>query len=264
LKLGILGANHFIAPVKADVPACFPEHGDYAIVSVIAEWDGEDFNLVHDYQNYPCRDLFLHPRLEGLVGYRCIDDVHLIVEVERIHNPRDQDNMSGSLSLELWALSEPYVVGDFAGHALAGVTLGALAGSETWQNCSYDLVISQPPPGIYTLVLKLREWTGNGYITRDHSSFRGRVRFPIITGTQSFPEGRVTDNTDEEVVNVVQAPEAVIVASVAGHEERTALEPESTVPKAAGQTSTAQAIEIIFVSAFLVKIKNITQWLLEK
>ena len=90
------------------------------------------------------------------------------------------------------------------------------------------------------------------------------MRFPIITGTQSFPEGRVTDNTDEEVVNVVQAPEAVIVASVAGHEERTALEPESTVPKAAGQTSTAQAIEIIFVSAFLVKIKNITQWLLEK
>jgi hypothetical protein len=62
-KLGILEANHFIAPVKADVPSHFPEHGDYAIVLVIAEWDGEDFNLIHDYHNYPCRDVFLHPRL---------------------------------------------------------------------------------------------------------------------------------------------------------------------------------------------------------
>src|SRR5512147_393807 len=37
LKLGILEANHFVALVKSDVRGYFPEHGDYAIVLVIAE-----------------------------------------------------------------------------------------------------------------------------------------------------------------------------------------------------------------------------------
>jgi hypothetical protein len=264
LKLGMLEANHCIAPFKSDVPAYFPEHGDYAIVMVIAEWDGEDFNLIHDYHTYPCRDVFLHPRLEGLVGYRCTDDGRLVVDVERIHNPRDPNNLSGTLSLELWALSEPYVVGDFAGHALAGVSLGTLAGSETLQNCSYDLEISSPPPGTYTLVLMLREWTGNGYITRDHSNFRDRVTFPLANGTQSFPENAVTDNTDVEAVTAVQSPEAVIVATVAGQEGRTAHEPDSTVPKAAGQSSTAQTSETVSVSALLANIKSLTQWVLAK
>ena len=138
LKLGILEANHFIAPVKSDVPADFPEHGEYAIVLVIAEWDGEGFNLIHDFRSYPYRDVFLHPRLEGLVGYRFISRGHLVLSVERIHNPRGSDNMSGTLSLELWALPEPYVVGDFAGHALGAVTLGTLAGGRSWQDGSYE------------------------------------------------------------------------------------------------------------------------------
>ena len=263
-KLGTLEANRSIAQVKSDVPAYFPEHGHYAIVLVIAEWDGEDFNLIHDYHNYPCRDVFLHPRLEGLVEYRCTDDGRLILEIERIHNPRDRNNLSGTLSLELWALSEPYVVGDFAGHALAGVNLGTLAGSETWQNCSYDLEISSPPPGTYALVLMLREWTENGYVTRDHSNFRDRATFPLVTGTPSFPDRTVKDNTEEEIVDATQAPGAVILATVAGQEECTAHEPDWTVPKDAGQSSTAQASETISVSALLANIKNITQWVLEK
>ena len=84
LKLGALDANHFIAPVESNLPAYFPEHGDYAIVLVISEWDGEDFNLIHDFQNYPYRDVYLHPRFEGLVSYRYTADGRLDVDVERI------------------------------------------------------------------------------------------------------------------------------------------------------------------------------------
>jgi hypothetical protein len=261
LKLGILEANHFIAPVKSDVPAYFPEHGDYAIVLVIAEWDGEDFNLIHDFQNYPKRDVFLHPRLEGMVGYRCIDDGHLVVDVERIHNPCDPNNLSGTLTLELWALSEPYVVGDFAGHALAGVTLGTLAGSETWQNCRYDLEIRPPPSGAYTLVLMLREWTGNGYVTRDHSNFSNRMTFFLVTPIHSFPEIGIGNNTDEKVRHGAQAPEAV---TVAGQEGDTAHKIESPVPNVAGQSGTSQTSETVSVSTLLANIKSITQWVLEK
>ena len=264
LPLGILRANHFIAPVKSDVPACFPEYGDYAIVLVIAEWDGEDFNLIHDFQNYPNRDVFLHPRIEGLVGYRCIDDGRFAIDVERIHNPRDPDNISGTLSLELWALSEPYIVGDFAGHALAGVTLGTLPGGESWQNCSYDLVISQPPPGIYTLVMMLREWTGNGYVTRDHSNFSNRVTFPIVTPIRSFPETTIVNNTDEKARHGAQAPEAVTVATATGQEGRTAHKTESPVANAAVQSGTAHTSETISAAALLTNIKSIIRGVLEK
>jgi hypothetical protein len=94
--LGILQPNHFLAPVTSDVPANYPESGDYAIVLVVAEWDGEGFSQIHDFQNYSNRDVFLHPRLEGMVGYRCVGDDHLVIDVERILNPRDSNNLSGT------------------------------------------------------------------------------------------------------------------------------------------------------------------------
>jgi hypothetical protein len=261
LKLGILEANHFIGPVKSDVPAYFPEHGDYAIVLIIAEWDGDDFNLIHDFQNFPNRDVFMHPCLEGVVGYRCIDDGRLAIAVERIHNPRDPNNISGTLSLELWALSEPYVGGDFAGYALAGVTLGTLPGSESWQSCSYDLVICEPPPGIYTLVIMLREWTGNGYVTRDHANFNNRVTFPLVTPIRSFPEITIVSNTDEKVRHGVQAHEAVTVSD---QEENTAHKTKPLVPNVTWQSGTAHTSETISVSMLFANIKSISHRVLEK
>jgi hypothetical protein len=180
---GVLQANHFLGPLRSSVPAGFPESGDYAIVLVIAEWDGEGFNRIHDFHNYPDRDVFLHPRLDGLLGYRFIDEGRVLVEVGCIHNTRDPNNLSGTLSLELWTLPEPYVAGDFEGHALGGVTLGSLAGGASWHDCTYDLAMTPPSAGTYTLVLMLREWTGNGYVTRDHCNFRVQVTFPVVTSS---------------------------------------------------------------------------------
>jgi len=263
LLLGILQANHFLAPVKSDVSANLPESGDYAMVLVIAEWNGEGFNLIHDFHNYPNHDIFLHPRLDGLVGYRCVDDNRLLVDVERIHNPRDLNNMCGTLTLELWALGEPYVVGDFAGHALAGVTLGSLAGGASWQDCAYDLEINPPPVGTYTLVLMLREWVGNGYITRDHSNFRDRVRFPLVTPRPSASETVITDSAPGGVENAAESPEPAAVASVAGGTGY-GYEPESSPPKDAEQARATQESESISVPALLANLKSFTQGVLER
>lgn len=125
--LGVLQAGQFLAPVEFEVPASFPESGDFAITLVIAEWDGAGFNLIHDFHNYPCRDAFIHPRLEGVAGFRRVDERRMDVNVERIHNPRDVNNVSGSLPLEFWAFAEPCMAGDFQGHALAGMIPGTLA-----------------------------------------------------------------------------------------------------------------------------------------
>jgi len=205
LALGVLRPGHSLAPVNSDVPASFPESGDFAITLVIAEWDGEGFNLIHDFHNYPARDVFLHPRLEGQVGYRCVDDKRLVVDIERIHNPRDPNNICGTLSLELWALPEPYIAGDFRGHALGAITLGSLAGGTSWQNCAYDMDIVAPPADTYVLVLMLREWTGNSYVTRDHCNFNRRVTFPLAIAATQATETLIADEPRGQVAEPAQS-----------------------------------------------------------
>jgi hypothetical protein len=196
IPLGALQANHYLAPVHSEARAGFPEAGDYAIVLAIAEWDGAGFNRIHDYHNYPNRDVFLHPRFDGPVGYRCLDTGRIAVDVKRIYSPRDPNNTSGTLSLELWALPEPYAGGAFTGCALAAVTLGSLAGGASWQDCAYDLEMTAPPAGTYTLTLMLREWVGNGYATRDHSNFANPVTFPLVSAP---PQASETVHADAPV-----------------------------------------------------------------
>ena len=197
--LGTLQPNHYLAPVKSDMPANFPESGDYAMALVIAEWDGEGFNRIHDYHNYPCRDVFLHPCLDSPVGYLILDTQNIVVNVGRIHNPRAQDNISGTLSLELWALPEPYSGGDFSGSPLAAITLGSLAGGESWQDCTYELEIAPPANGTYTLTLMLREWASNGYVTRDHSNLADAVTFPLATAANFASEDMIADTALDQV-----------------------------------------------------------------
>jgi len=262
--LGILQGDHFTGPVNADVPGNFPERGDYAMVLVIAEWDGEDFNRIYDFQNYPNRDVFLHPRLEGLVGYRWIDNVHLVVDVERIHNPRDSYNMSGTLSLELWALSDPYAAGDFSGHALAGVTLGTLPGSGSWPSCSHELEICAPPPGTYTLVVMLREWGGSAYVTRDHLTFDSQVTFPCLTPARSLSEAAIGTNADEKREDTAQTHGTVNAATVAAPAGRSSHEPGSPVAEATRGSNKTHAGKSTSVPAVLANIKSIARWVLQR
>jgi hypothetical protein len=205
--LGVLPPGGFLESVRSDVLASYPESGDFAVTLVVAEWDGEGFNLVHDFHNYPSRELFIHPRLEGTVGYRCLDDKRFAIEVERIQNPRDPDNVSGTLALELWALPEPYAGGDFQGHALGAITLGRLAGGGSWEHCVYDMDIVVPPADSYTLVLMLREWNGNSYITRDHCNFNYQVTFPVDMSAALSSESLTADEPRETLAPAPQSDE---------------------------------------------------------
>ena len=175
---------------------------------MIAEWDGAGFNRIHDFHVYSSRDAFIHPRLEGVVGFHRVDERRMDVNVERIHNPRDVNNVSGSLSLELWALTEPYTAGDFQGHALAGMILGTLAGGASWEDSVYTMQMTPPPPGTYTLVLMLREWAGNGYVTRDHRNFDHPLTFPLVM--------TATEQSGKPVADVVPAGPAVIPVRSSG------------------------------------------------
>jgi hypothetical protein len=108
----------------------------------------------------------VQPRLEGEVR-QVINGDQVHVEVATVVNPREARNVSGTMSLELWALPAPYAGGRFEGAPLAGVVLGTLAGHEQWHGLAFDLAYTPPGPGTWHPVVMLREWIGNGYVTRD-------------------------------------------------------------------------------------------------
>lgn len=108
--------------------------------------------------------------LSGSNGYSIQGD-RVILSVSEIANHRNFDNSSGSLSLELWALNRPYFGGHFDGVPLAGTQIGCVQGQHLLVNGQYDLPFTAPGAGSWILTLMLREWDGQGYVTRDHVSF---------------------------------------------------------------------------------------------
>ena len=144
---------------------------DYAMVLVLASGDRGRYNQVHDFANYPSRQRFVTPHLDGAVSY-VIDGDQVVLAADAVCSPRDADNISGTLSLELWALSEPYAGGIFEGHALGRVDLGRLPGQGSLHAVAARVPFAPPPAGSWHIVLMLREWAGlPGYVTRDYARF---------------------------------------------------------------------------------------------
>ena len=162
--------------IVATTLATFPPAGQYrSMVMAVASQDGK-FATIHDYANFPLTQSFLSPRLLGNVGFR-LDGDTVKIDVEAIDNSRDSDNLSGTLSLELWALTERYEGGDFNGVELAGVNIGTLAGQCRLHDLSFTLPLNSAMDGERYVVLMLREWTAGGYITRDFTCFAQPVQF---------------------------------------------------------------------------------------
>lgn len=152
--------------------------------------------------------------LSGLNGYFIHGD-RVILSASEIVNHRHADNISGSLSLELWALDRPYFGGDFDGVALAGVQIGRVQGQHLLVNGQYDLPFTAPGAGTWTLTLMLREWEGQGFVTRDHVQFAQPyvVERKAVAAVQAQADNVIT-------VNFAAAePRAEVVAQAAAAPE---------------------------------------------
>jgi hypothetical protein len=169
---GSLDAGESARRLDAEAQAHVPGgQRDYAMVLVLASGDAEHDTQVHDFANYPARQQFVTPHLDGRVGYR-IDGDDLVIEAELIRNPRASGYISGSLSVELWALADSYRGGTFEGHVLGRVELGRLAGQTSLDAVVERVPFSPPPAGNWEIVLMLREWAGPaGNVTRDFARF---------------------------------------------------------------------------------------------
>jgi len=144
--------------------------GAFTMVLALAARCGQQFDEVHDFVVYPHRESFAQPRFTGPTSYR-IEDNLVTIDLGGIENPRASENVSGTLAVELWALSEPYHGGAFHGAPLAGVAIDAVCGQTNSGFRSFTLPYTPPPAGNWQVVLMLREWTASGYATRDFINF---------------------------------------------------------------------------------------------
>lgn len=108
---------------------------------------------------------FALPRLSGECTVT-LQDESATLRIEEIGNPRAEDNLSGTLALEIWALDAPYQGNQWTGTPLASVVAGQLGGQQRWQQVDYVLHAVAAPAGSFP-TLMLREWTAAGYVTRD-------------------------------------------------------------------------------------------------
>lgn len=161
-----------VAQIATRVDALLPPSGRfYDMALVLARGDAE---APLEVANYSERQWISGPFLQGAVGYAVLTDGNVSVTVEQVCNPRAANNTSGTLALELWAVSEQYVGGVVRGHQLAGVELGTVGGQTSRTDVAATVAFVEPPAGQWQIVLMLREWTAAGYVTRDYRTFDAR------------------------------------------------------------------------------------------
>ena len=126
--------------------------------------------------------------LTGVCKYH-IDHETLHIDVEQITNNRAAGTRSGSLSLEMWALAEPYTGGDFRGYQLAAMALGELEGQRYFGHTHYSMALRSPAEGSWYLVLMLREWDCGSYVTRDFISFPQQIKaqYKLVLSLDGLP-----------------------------------------------------------------------------
>jgi competence ComEA-like helix-hairpin-helix protein len=200
-----------------------PGEGEHSMVLVLVGGAGEA-RRVHDFANYSNLQLFHNPRFEGAVAYG-IEGDEVLISAESVLNPRSEGNTSGSLTLELWASSEPYVSGAPRGHRLAGAELGSIYGQYVLPDVARRTAFAAPPPGQWYVALLLREWTvAQGYVTRD---------------------ARVFDLKYEQAAPVAVAPVAVAPVAVAP----VAVAPVAVAPVAVAPVAVAPVAVVPAVAA---------------
>jgi DNA uptake protein ComE-like DNA-binding protein len=144
---------------------------DYSMVLVLASGLNGAFDQIHDFANYPERERFITPHLDGSVGYQ-VDGSEVVLRADGIRNPRSADNLSGSLALELWAVADTYHGGPIeSGTLLACADIGRIAGDSSFVSFEDRVQFNTPAAGRWNVVLMLREWAPAGYVTRDFCTF---------------------------------------------------------------------------------------------
>ena len=160
-------AENFEVCAPATPPSA---RGFHSLSLVLVSRDAAGAETIHDHATYAQTQAFLQPRLCGPVGLWFESDTELVLDLDRVSNPRAAGNLSGTLSVEVWASDRAYAGGPELGRPVSGAILGSLAAGDTWHPGALHIRATKPAAGSH-LVVVLREWNGSAYVTRDHVNF---------------------------------------------------------------------------------------------
>ncbi|MEY4488745.1 MAG: hypothetical protein RIQ79_1253 [Verrucomicrobiota bacterium] len=164
--------------------ALFPAtKGFHTLSLALVARDAAGSIVLHDFATYSLAQSFVQPRLSGPVGLWFESDTELVLDLDHVENPR-ADNLSGTLSVEVWALDAAYTGGEFEGQPVAGAILGSLTGGDSWTPGALHLRATKPANPRAHLVVMLREWNGAAYATRHFVTF---VPAPVAAVAAATP-----------------------------------------------------------------------------
>lgn len=190
LALGVLPINgHGFFRAGAASVASLPAGQQAREVSLVLV---DDRGEISDRFTYPHGMAILQPQIHGTVHCHVAERL-IDLSLECIRNPRQEDNLSGTLALELWLLDTPYTGGAWAGTPVASAVLGTLSGQSEWRNCTFSMPFAPFSRDGY-LTLMLREWSSNGYITRDFQS----VNLQPDELASSFADAKIPNSATKE------------------------------------------------------------------
>lgn len=205
---------------------------------------------LRDLTVYPARQGFFQPSLIGNVS--CMlkgGEAELMVEA--ITNPRAIDNLSGTLSLEVWALDAPYTGGSWCGVPVASLVLGMLGGGSAWTNSHFCVPAALPAQGA-ALTVMLREWTPAGYVTRDYRNFPGAAAATAVSVEAPAPVVSET-SLDERAVPVKPAAKTATPAKKAGGKSVAVKAEAKSKPVSLNKASEAELLAVKGLSAGLAR-----------
>ncbi len=195
--VGITLAELPVPAASAALPGLIPVHGDaplalpagrftHVIDLVLVEY-GPAGIVEHDRIRFPNPTAFDLPQITGPAILAAGGDA-MTISVPGVFNPRPAGSLSGSLSLSVWALPQPYQGGAFSGVLLGRQALGQLPGLEALGEQAMTAVLPQGLAGDWVLTLMLREWTAAGDLTRDFETLPDRIPLtPAATAETALP-----------------------------------------------------------------------------
>ncbi len=155
-------------------------------------------------------DLYLKNNKELTLGINCgyiINQNEIQINIDQINNNRNAGNISGSLSIELWALPEIYNGENILNsHCICRTTISEIYGEHFLQNCQYNLNFDNPPAGSWNLCLMLKEYNGEYYETVDYCNFN----VPYIVTTEVVDTKLEVSSDKESKINLNLADEKQI------------------------------------------------------
>jgi DNA uptake protein ComE-like DNA-binding protein len=232
--------------LTATVAAMPPAGTDEQVMALaLVFWNDNGLPTVADLAVYPVAESFVQPKLAGNVTCALADGMATLT-VDTIENPRAEDNLSGTLALEVWALDTPYAGGSWQGIPVASLVLGVLGGGQQLTDCNFVVPAAAPEgPGVLTLML--REWGPAGYVTRDYCNLS------LETPAKAKPKAAPKKAAAKKAAAKEDAPKAKAKA------EPKSVTKESKAPAKAAKAPVAKGIAVNAASeAELLAIKGLT------